>query len=157
MQQTVLPLPVIPEDSYALSVKHSFKIPAFRLYNAWTEQFDTWFARPGSVLMTPSVDRPFFFETEYKFEEGRPSERHPHYGRFLRLDPNKLVEMAWVTGKGGTEGRETVLTITLREENGTTALGLNHAGFATPTARDGHAVTWPIVLARLEEVLAKTA
>jgi hypothetical protein len=64
----------------------------------------------GSVLMRPAVDAVFVFETENR-PDGRPMvQRHPHYGRFLRLIADRLVELTWITGlrrssvTGGAEG-----------------------------------------------------
>ncbi|MDX6263374.1 MAG: hypothetical protein QOH84_5062 [Kribbellaceae bacterium] len=113
------------------------------VYRAWTEEFDRWFAAPGSVRMRAELDVPFFFQTD------AGGALHPHYGRFLRLEPSELVELAWVTS--GTGGYETVVTVALSAAGDGTLINLGHAGFPTEELRDAHAEAWPHVLAQFDE------
>ena len=130
-----------------MTVERLMKASASDIYQAWTQKFDAWFAEPGELLMTPQVDTPFFFYNRKDWG------RHPHYGRFLALKKDELVEMAWVTGAGGTEGAETVVRVELSARPDGTQLRLTHSGFPHEASRDGHAANWPEALEGLDETL----
>ncbi len=115
------------------------------LYRAWTEHMDHWFAEPGMVLMKAEVNAVFFWMTRHE------DVLQPHYGRFLRLERDQLVELTWLTGPTGTKGAETVVTVELVQEGTGTRLRLTHAGFPDQELRDGHDQAWPHVLAHLDE------
>lgn len=138
--------PDISSRPLTMTVEREMKA---ELYEAWTEKFDRWFAEPGELMMVPEVDKPYFFRNRKEWGS------HPHYGRFIELEKNKLVVMTWVTGKDATEGAETVVKVELTPTEKGTHLRLTHSGFADERSRDGHKENWPAGLETLDEALLK--
>ena len=139
---------------YALTISRTSPLSAVTLYRAWTTGWTPWFAESKSARLRAVVGEPFFFEVAQRFNDGREPVRHPHYGRFLRLEPNALVSLTWVTGLGGTGGAETTLTVHLDTIAGDfTRVTLTHESFVTPESRDAHETAWPVILAHQDATL----
>jgi uncharacterized protein YndB with AHSA1/START domain len=148
MPSGALPRPVFDPQVRSCSVDAELRATADEVYRAWTERFDLWFATPGTLHMRAVVDEPFFFETEH---EGT---RHPHYGRFLELVADRVVELTWVTGDPGTHGAETVVRLELEPTDAGTTARLTHSGFRDDADADRHRDAWPLVLEHLDAMLA---
>jgi uncharacterized protein YndB with AHSA1/START domain len=70
--------PDLSRRQHGFVVQRDMRQPPARLYQAWTQGFEEWFAAPGSVRMRADVGEAYFFETDFE------DKRQPHYGRLLR-------------------------------------------------------------------------
>lgn len=138
--------PDLSARPFSVVAERDMAVPPPAVFKAWTEQFDTWFAAPGTLIMEARVNAPYFFETRFE------GQRHPHYGRFLTLEPDRLAEMTWVNAEG-THGFETVVTVELTAAENGTHVRLIHSGFPDETLASRHGEAWPRVLDHLEQVL----
>lgn len=143
--------PDLSARPHDLHVERLMESPPDVLYRAWTENFDQWFAAPGTLIMKPEVNTAFFFETVFQPEGHDEIQRHPHYGRFLRLEQDRLIQLTWLTGAGGTKGAETVLTIELESSQTGTLLRLRHKGFPDEESKNGHEGAWKMILEHLDQ------
>lgn len=140
--------PDLSARPFDLTIERTMRALPSTLFQAWTQQIDRWFATPGTVLMKGEVNTVFFWEVQHA------GKRYPHYGRFLRLEPDQLVELTWLTGAGGTKGAETVVTVELTPDGTSTRLRLTHAGFPDQESRDQHEQAWPSILAHLDDCMS---
>lgn len=127
---------------FALTVERAMTAPPATLFDAWTDRLDRWLAAPGTLLLRAAVNAPFYFEAH------AGGTRYPHYGRFLQLERDRLVELTWVTP--ATKGAETVVTVELAPDGGGTRLRLTQAGFPDEASRDEYRTAWPGVLGELD-------
>jgi len=78
---------------YGFTIEQTLRAEPGAIFVAWTEAFDTWFALPGAIRMTPRVGEPYWFDVEHD------GERHPHTG-----DSPRSSLPAWLARHGSPVG-----------------------------------------------------
>jgi len=141
--------PDISDRDLKVEIEQEMDLKPEQVYSAWTENFGTWFAKPGTLIMDPKVNSVFFFETEF---EGK---RHPHYGRFLSLISNKSIEMTWLN-EAGTKGTETVLKVDIKSANKGVNVKLTHLGFPDRLSQTRHKEAWEKILRQFESTIKES-
>jgi uncharacterized protein YndB with AHSA1/START domain len=104
-----------------------------------------WFGSER-VILNAVVDGLFFHAVVH---EGRT---WAHYGRFVRLDADRVIEHTWMSE--ATHGIESVVTITLTPKDHDTLLTLRHANLPDDEMGRGHEEGWAFVAGALADGFA---
>ena len=139
--------PDLKDRPHDTRVERAMRASSQAIYRSFTTGWEGWFALEGALIVDPVLNGQLFFVVEH---EGK---RHPHYGRFLTLEPDRKVELTWLTGKDGTQGAETMLSVDLEPRAGGCALTLTHRGFYDQERADHHGKSWERILAWLDKRL----
>ena len=118
--------------------------PPERVFRAWTDPADVkrWF-KPARLIMNAQVDGLWNSEVEF---EGK---RWPHYGRFTKVEPPRLLEQTWMSE--ATHGLETLVRVELERRDGGTDIRITHSGLPDDEA-ENHRQGWTEILQTLDDV-----
>ncbi len=139
------------EAGEKLVIRRLIAASPHEVFAAWTdpEIFKEWMC-VGEFLTTEAqldvrVNGPYRFVMR---SEDRVFEAH---GRYLLVDPPRKLVFTWVTPD--TDYQETLVTVELLPQGGSTELVLTHERFPRPPMLDVHRLGWNAVTERLAEVL----
>ena len=131
-----------------LTVSRTIPAPAEKVFDVWMDPSSPggpWFGA-DRVILNPVVDGLFYLAVKH---EGRT---WPHYGRFIAIERPQKVEYTWVSE--GTQGIESVITITFEPRGDQTEVTLHHSGVPDDEMGRRHKEGWTWVLSMLAESLA---
>lgn len=121
------------------------------------EVFDAWLDPnvPGTIwndceklILQPAVDGLFFHVVEHA------DRLWSHYGRFIALERGRIIEHTWMSE--ATHGLESVVTISLAEDNGQTQLTLRHSGLPDDDMGRSHEKGWNYIASQVAARFEKT-
>jgi uncharacterized protein YndB with AHSA1/START domain len=107
-----------------------------------------WFGSER-VILNAVVDGLFFQAV------GHQGKTFAHYGRFVRLEPDRVIEHTWVSE--ATHGIESVVTVTLTPKDDDTLLTLLHSNLPDDEMGRGHEGGWKFVVGALADGYAAKA
>jgi uncharacterized protein YndB with AHSA1/START domain len=132
----------------SITVTRTIPASAEKVFDVWMDPKSPggpWFGAER-VILNPAVDGLFYLALKH---EGRI---WPHYGRFLHLDRPHRIEHTWMSE--GTQGAESVVTITLEPRGGQTEMTLQHSGVPDDEMGRRHQEGWSFILSAFGEALA---
>lgn len=133
------------QPTQTVTVSRHLSAAPERVYRAWTdpESFKKWFLA-RRLIMHPGVDGLFNWDTEHQ------GKSWAHYGRFLKLEKPRLVELTWVSE--ATRGLESVVRVELTAKDSGTDLRLTHSGLPDEESRAQHEEGWKQIAALLDDL-----
>lgn len=137
----------------SLTIKRRFKAPPATVYAAWTdaEKMSHWMGPAGVRTVQAECDLRVggHYAVRMVTESG---DEHNVSGVYREIVPNQKLVFTWAW-KTMPE-RESVVTVTFKDDSGGTLMTLQHEQFFDDDARDRHQAGWNGTMDRLEKFLA---
>jgi uncharacterized protein YndB with AHSA1/START domain len=142
----------------SLTLKRQIKASPARIFKAWTDpsKMVHWWGPHETVdgSVTAEVDLRIggSFRVSFSTPDGQT---HEASGEFREIVPDERLVYTWIWTR--EPDQKTLMTITLRGEEGGTMLTLTHAQLADEAARVSHEKGWLGVIDRLERFVTRGA
>jgi len=135
-----------------LTIKRRFKAPPAKVYAAWSdpEKMKNWMG-PGDVQKVVA-ECDLRVGGRYHIKMIMTDDEHDVSGVYREIVPNEKLVFTWAWKS--TPERESLVTVTFKDDNGGTVMTLLHEQFFDEDARDRHRAGWTSIMDRLETFLA---
>lgn len=138
-------------ENFSLTINRNFKASKQAVYDAWTnkEALTTWFA-PASVMKTVVHEMELKVGGKYRISMIEPDgTSHDTHGEYVALNPYDQIVFTW-EWEGDHVEVNSLVTIDLSENNGTTDMVLVHDKLDSQHMVDIHNEGWTGCIAQLE-------
>ncbi|HEY6024288.1 MAG TPA: SRPBCC domain-containing protein [Pseudolabrys sp.] len=139
----------------SLIIKRRFNAPPAKVFEAWTdpEKLNRWMG--GAEIGTVRAEADVRVGGRYRIvmQKHGDSEEHDVSGVYREVVPNEKLVFTWAWKT--TPERESLVTITFKDDGGGTLMTFVHEQFFDEGARDRHQQGWNTSFEKLEKYLAK--
>jgi uncharacterized protein YndB with AHSA1/START domain len=139
----------------ALGMKRIFRAPAATVFRACIEpeELAKWWGPRG--FTTPTIELDLRVGGRYRFAMQPPEGSLFHLtGEFREVDPPSRLAYTFVWEPPDPDDRETVVTLSFRDLDGSSEVDFTQGVFATEARRALHEQGWAESFERLQELLS---
>jgi glutathione S-transferase len=135
------------DDSATVRVRRVIKAPREAIFAAWTDPASMrhWLAPRSLTVASVKVD--LRVGGAYSLVMRMENEDVPHHGVYREIAPPERLAFTWISG--GTQQRETLVTIELHEHPDGTELVLTHERLPTADQVTRHTTGWTSIVEKL--------
>ena len=143
------------QDELALRLKCFVQAPPLTVFRACTvsEELAKWWGPRG--FTTPAIEIDLRVGGRYRFAMQPPEGDRFHLtGEFREVEPPSRLAYTFVWEPPDPDDRETVVTLSFREVDGSTEVDFTQGVFATEQRRALHEQGWTESFGRLQDLLS---
>lgn len=133
-----------------LTVKRTINADKETIFKALTDEkiMEKWFFA-GPEGWSATVKSKAKVGEEYKIDMHGENDTYTHTGTFKEVIPNDKIVFTW----NSKSVQDTLVTITLTEQNGGTEVKLVHEFMPSKEMKENHTKGWTVILERLDNVV----